>query len=76
MANIAANGVAKRDAQFRDRLGVLAYELYCLTARQKEIEIEIGQVEVAREANTLARKDIETDAAIEAAQTEAKESNG
>lgn len=70
MATVAASGVAKRDAQFRDRLGVLAYELYCLTARQKEIEIEIGQVKVAIEANDLARKDIETDAAIEAAKKE------
>lgn len=76
MASITASGIAKRDAQFKERLGVLSYELFSLTARQKNIEIEIGQLEAAIQANDMVRKDIETDAAIVAAQAKAKENDG
>ena len=70
MATVTASGVEKRDAQFRARLGVLAYEHYQLTARQKEIEAEIGQLEAAVEVNAQTRKDLETEAAIDAAKKE------
>lgn len=76
MASITASGIANRDAQFKTRLGVLAYEHFGLTARQKNIEIEIGQLEAAIQANDLVRKDIETDAAIVAAQAKVKENDG
>ena len=70
MATVTASGVEKRDAQFRARLGVLAYEHYQLTARQKEIEAEIGQLEAAVEVNAQTRKDLETEAATDAAKKE------
>lgn len=76
MQGIARSGAEKRDAQFKERLGVLSYELFSLTARQKNIEIEIGQLEAAIQANDMVRKDIETDAAIVAAQAKAKENDG
>ena len=70
MATIVETGVEKRDAQLRARLGVLGYESYRLAARQREIEAEIGQLEAAIEMNAQTRKDLETDAAIAAAQSE------
>ena len=70
MANVIASGVEKRDAQFRARLGVLSYEHYQLTARAKEIEAEIGQLEAAIETNAQTRKDLETEATVEAAKKE------
>ena len=70
MATVTASGVEKRDAQFRARLGVLAYEHYRLAARQREIETEISQLEAAVEVNAQTRKDLETEAAIDAAKKE------
>ena len=70
MTNVVETGVTRRDAQFRARLGVLSYEHYRLAARQKEIEAEISQLEAAIEANAQTKKDLETDAAIEAAKKE------
>jgi hypothetical protein len=73
MPSLVETGVTRRDAQFRARLGVLAYEHYRLAARQREIEGEIVQLEAAVEANAQTRKDLATDAAIDAAK---KETNG
>ena len=70
MATVTASGVEKRDAQFRARLGVLSYEHYQLAARQREIEADIVQLQAAIEANAQTRKDLETDAAIDAAKKE------
>ena len=70
MATIVETGVEKRDAQFRARLGVLAYEHYQLAARQREIEADIVKLETAIEANAQTRKDLETEAAIDAAKKE------
>ena len=66
-------GLDDRDARLKARLGVLGYEHYQLVARQKEIEAEIGQLEAAIQTNALMRKDLETEAAIDAAK---KETNG
>ena len=70
MTNVARAGAEKRDAQLRARLGVLGYEHYRLAARQGEIDAEISQLEAALEVNAQIRRDIETDAAIDAAKKE------
>ena len=69
--NIAAQGLAKRQALYSTRLGQLAYERLGLSRRIEEIDREIGLLEAANTANNLTRRDLDTQAAIEAAQTEA-----
>ena len=73
MTSIVVQGLDERDARVKARLGALAYEHFQLSARCKAIEAEIGQLEVAQGANGMMRKDVETEAAIDAAK---KETNG
>ena len=71
MANIVKDGLDNREAQLKDRLGGLAYEHYLLSNQLKAIEVEIDQLQCVKGMNDLTRKDIDTQAAVEAAQTEA-----
>jgi len=70
------DGLDTRDAQLKVRQGNLAYTHYLLTVKLKEIEVELAQIKCVQEMNDLVSKDIETDAAIAAAQSKAKENDG
>ena len=76
MANVVKQGLEDRENQLKTRMGSLAYEYYRLTNQLKAIEAEIGQLECAKGMNDLTRKDVDTEAAIVAAQTKAKENDG
>ena len=70
------DGLENRNAQLKARLGNLAYNHYLLTVKLKAIEVEMDQITCVQEMNDLVSQDIETDAAITAAQNEAKENDG
>ena len=67
MGTVIENGLSARQAQLKAHIGVLAYEHLQLSRRIKEIEAELGQLEGAQVANTMTKKDLDTEAAIAAA---------
>jgi len=67
MGTVVANGLASRQAQLDAHIGALACEHLQITRRLEAIEAEMGQLEGARVANTMTKKDLDAEAAIDAA---------
>jgi hypothetical protein len=75
--SIVGQGLQARQQRLDARMRELAYERWLLTRHLEDIDKELSQLEGAAMANSLTAKDIETEVAIEAAQTtEAPDSAG
>jgi len=66
----------KRQAGYKVRIGVLAYERMHCQKRIDEIDIELAELEGAMRESERVRIDIQTEAAIEAAKKETEVNNG
>jgi hypothetical protein len=64
------DGLRQRSEAYNKNIGELAYERLRLTRRIEAIDAEIKQYEIAQAANDLVRRDLDTDAAIQAAQVD------
>ena len=67
MGTIVESGLAARQAQLEAHIGALACEHLQLSRRIEAIDAEMGQLEGARVANAMTKKDLDTEAAIAAA---------
>ena len=67
---IVTKGLADRQAQIETRLGTLAYNRLGLIRQVEEIDKGIAALEAMAQANDYAKKDLETEAVIEAAKDE------
>jgi hypothetical protein len=68
--DVTSKGLATRQAQIKQRLGALAYDRLTLTRRIDEIDKVVAALESMHEANETAQRDVQTDAAIGAAQAD------
>ena len=67
---IVTKGLADRQAQIETRLGTLAYNRLDLMRQVEEIDKAIAALETMAQVNDQVRKDLETEAVIEAAKDE------
>ena len=67
---IVTKGLADRQAQVETRLGMLAYTRLGLMRQVEEIDKVIATLETMVQVNGQVKKDLETEAAIEAAKDE------
>lgn len=70
---VAVEQIKERQAKYQAKMHSLAYERLQLTRRIEAIDGTIAALEAAIEASDQTRRDIETEAAIEAARQEKKE---
>jgi len=70
MGDIVTKGLADRQAQVETRLGILAYTRLGLMRQVEEIDKMIATLEAITQVNGQVKKDLETEAAIEAAKDE------
>ena len=70
MGDIVTKGLADRQAQVETRLGMLAYTRLGLMRQVEEIDKMIATLEAITQVNGQVKKDLETEAAIEAAKDE------
>lgn len=67
---LTKEGLTNRQAQTEQQLGKLALERVQLAHRIEELDKNIFAMQVVVQANSLALKDLDTEAAIEAAKTQ------
>lgn len=73
MGDMASKALAERQGLITQQLGNLAYNRLDLTRQIEQMDADIAALEAQYRANDQARKDLETEAAVEAAKAEAQE---
>ena len=73
MGDLASKALAERQGLISQQLGNLAYNRLDLTRQIEQMDTDIAKLEAQYRANDQARKDLETEAAVEAAKAEGPE---